>query len=101
MDLRPQEDHRQEGNQHQDGANQTQGLGTDGIQIQFDLIRLRRTFGTVNVVWLLLTPRALGEDLRPAMLGTVKRQTAALDQHPAADNVIHHQQQEPDGHRGF
>ena len=35
------------------------------------------------------------------MLRPVKRQPAALDQHPAADNVINHQQQEPDGDRRF
>ena len=44
---------------------------------------------------------ALGEDLRPSVLGAIERQAAPLDQHPAADDVIDHQQQEPDGDRGF
>jgi hypothetical protein len=35
------------------------------------------------------------------MAGAVEGQPAALDQHPAADDVIDHQQQEPDGDRGF
>ena len=44
---------------------------------------------------------ALGEDLRPTVLRAIERQAAPLDQHPAAYDVINHQQQEPDGDRGF
>ena len=101
VNFRPQEDHRQQGNQHQDGAYQSQGLGTDGIQIQLDFVSFRRAFCAVDMVWLFLATRTLGEDLCPSVLGTVERQTAALDQHPAAYHVIHHQKQEPDRHRGF
>ena len=101
MNFRPQEDHRQKGNQHQEGAHQAQRLGTDGIQIQFDLVRIHRAFRAVNMGWLFLATGTLSEDLCPAMLGAVKGQTAALDQHPAPDHVIHHQQQEPDRHRRF
>ena len=50
MNFRPQEDYRQEGYQHQDGTHQPQGLGTDGIQIQFDLVRVYRAFRAINMV---------------------------------------------------
>ncbi|MNG81666.1 hypothetical protein D3C79_403190 [compost metagenome] len=43
----------------------------------------------------------LRQDIGTALLGTVKGDAAALDQHPAADNVVNHQQQEPDGNRGL
>ncbi len=101
MNFRPQEDHRQQGNQHQDGTHQSQRLGTDGIQIQFDLVGIHRAFRAVDMGWLFLAPGALGKDLRPAMLGAVEGQAAALNQHPAADYVVDHQKQEPDRHRRF
>ena len=41
--------------------------------------------------WFFFTPCALRQHFGTSMLGAVKRQPAALDQHPAADNVIHHQ----------
>ena len=34
-----------------------------------------------------------------SVFGAVKSQTTALDKHPAADDVINHQQQEPDSNR--
>ncbi|CNU94284.1 Uncharacterised protein [Salmonella enterica subsp. enterica serovar Bovismorbificans] len=45
--------------------------------------------------------RALRQHFRPTMFGAVKSQSASLDQHPAANDVIDDQQQEPDGDRGF
>ena len=50
---------------------------------------------------LIFAAGALSENFRATMAGPVEGQPAALDQHPAADDVIDHQQQEPDGDRGF
>ena len=40
-------------------------------------------------------------DFSAALFGAFKGDTAALDQHPAGDNVVDHQQHKPDGDRGF
>ena len=53
------------------------------------------------MVWLFFTACALGQNFGAAMLGTVKRQTTTLDQHSATDDMVDHQQQEPDGDGGF
>ncbi|MND88306.1 hypothetical protein D3C80_803270 [compost metagenome] len=47
------------------------------------------------------TACALSQNIGPALLGAVKGDTSPLDQHPAANNVVNHQQEEPDGHRRF
>ena len=41
------------------------------------------------------------QHLGALMFGAIERQTAALNQHPAADDVVNHQQQEPNSNRGF
>ena len=43
----------------------------------------------------------LSENFRPSMFRAVEGQPAALDQHPAANDVVDHQQQEPDSNGGF
>ncbi len=50
---------------------------------------------------LLFTARSLGKDFGPAVFRPVEGQATALDQHPAADHVVDHQQQEPDRYRGL
>ena len=101
MNFRPQHDDRQQRDQHQQGTHKPQRLGTDGIEIDLADLRLHRSFRAADVNRLIFAAGALSENFRATMAGPVEGQPAALDQHPAADDVIDHQQQEPDGDRGF
>ena len=101
MNFRPQNNHRQQGYQHQQRADQAQGLGTDGVEVDFADFRFDRAFGAGGVGGIFFAAGALGEDFRTAVFGAIEGQTPTLNQHPTANNMVNHQQQEPDGDRGF
>ncbi|MNH16831.1 hypothetical protein D3C79_764810 [compost metagenome] len=102
MDLRPQDDHRHQRDHGQDRTHQSQRLGADGVQIDLRIIHVHRAFGTVRRMRrFLFASGALRQDIGAALLGAVEGDTAPLDQHPATDNMVNHQQEEPDGYRGF
>ena len=101
MDFRPQHNDGQQRDQHQNGTDQAQGLGTNGIQIQLRFIDLHRSFRAEHMGWLFFAARTLGENFGTTVFRPVEGQTTTLNQHPAANNVVDHQQQEPDCYRGF
>ncbi|CAH0290180.1 hypothetical protein SRABI106_03490 [Rahnella aquatilis] len=102
VDFRPQEDHRDQRDQRQQRTHQPQRLGRDGIQIHHRFLNLDRAFiAGADLMAIFLTAGALIQHFRTALLGAFEGDTTSLNQHPAADNVINHQQHEPDGDRGF
>ncbi len=86
--------HHQHGEaQHQQGAHQPEGLGTDGVQIQFGVLHHVRDLGAELVVSLF--PAALGQDLGSLALGSLEGESTTLDQHPAVRQIVDEQATQP------
>lgn len=104
MQFGPEQNTGYRGNHGQNRTDQPDRLRTDGIEVNDLLFNINHTFRTVGIAVdaaVIITFCPLRQNFSTALFGAFKGDTAALDQHPAGDNVVDHQQHKPDGDRGF